>query len=132
MITAFVLAVLAQAAAADLPVPHGPPTEPVAEQIVVLGEKLKTWKGGVYKKDGKLTCRITQPSGDKNVDMVRCGAMLRCYAPKAAALDAIAASDESRKARNLKKQAIAQETMPCVEEASAAGVRMLAEKRITR
>ena len=130
MISALTFAMFAQAAAAELPVPQGPPTEAVAEQITVIGKRLKTWKGGVYKKDGKLTCRITQSSGDKDVDMVRCGAMLRCYAPKAEELDAIAASDAPKADRNRKMQAVAEATIPCVEEASEAGVRMLAEERV--
>ncbi|MDG6079462.1 hypothetical protein E3U23_09680 [Erythrobacter litoralis] len=129
MITALVLAVVAQAAVPDLPVPQGPPTEEVAEQITVIGQRLKTFKGGVYKKDGKLTCQIAQSTGDKAVDMIRCGAMLRCYAPKADELDAIAASDASQADRNRRMQVIAEATLPCVENASDAGVRMLAEKR---
>ena len=129
MITALTFAIFAQAGVVDLPVPQGPPTEAVAEQITIIGRRLETFNGGVYKKDGKLTCRIARSSGDKAVDMIRCGAMLRCYAPKADELDAIAASDASKADRNRKMQAVAEATMPCVEEASEAGVRMLAEQR---
>lgn len=124
---AFVL--MAQAATADLPVPEGPPSEAVSEQITVIGERLKTFKGGVYKKDGQLTCRIEASTGDEAIDMVRCGAMLRCFAPRAAELDTIAASDAPRAERNRRMQAIAEAAQPCLEEASAAGVRMLAEQR---
>jgi len=129
MITALTLALFAQAGVGDLPTPQGPPTEEVAEQITVIGKRLETFKGGVYKKDGKLTCRIAQSSGDKSVDMIRCGAMLRCYAPKAEELDTIAASNAPKAERNRKMQAVAEATLPCVEEASDAGVRMLAEER---
>lgn len=127
---ALALALLTQAAAAELPVPQGPPSEAVAAEIEVIGKQLETFRGGVYKKDGKLTCRIAKSSGDEAVDMVRCGAMLRCYAPKVEALDAIAASDAPKDERNREMQAIVAATQPCVTEASAAGVRMLAEQRV--
>ncbi len=127
--TALVLAMLMQGAVPDLPTPQGPPTEPVAEQIVQIERTMKRFEGGVYKKDGKLTCRIEASSGDKDVDMVRCGAMLRCLAPEAEELDAIAASDLPAADRSRQLQAIVAGAQPCVENAKAAGVRMLAEKR---
>ena len=129
MIFALTLGLLAQAAVADLPTPQGPPTEAVAQQITQIEARMERWKGGIYKKDGKLTCRITQPSGDKEVDVIRCGAMLRCLAPETDALDAIAGSDASEADRNRRMQAIVAAAQPCVTNANAAGVRMLAEKR---
>ncbi len=128
MITAF-LAVMAQGAVPALPTPQGPPTEAVAEQIVQIETRMERFEGGVYKKDGKLTCRIAQSSGDKDVDMVRCGAMLRCLAPRADELDAIAASDAPPADRNRRMQGVVAAAQPCVKDANAAGVRMLAEKR---
>lgn len=125
------LALLAQAAA-DLPVPQGPPSAAVAAEMKAIGQKLETFRGGVYKKDGKLTCRIAASSGDKAIDMVRCGAMLRCYAPRADELDAIAASAAPKAERSRKMQAVVASTQPCVTDASAAGVRMLAEERAGR
>ena len=129
MISALALAIFAQATVSDLPVPAGPPTEEVAGQIAQIEARMERWKGGVYKKDGKLTCRTTQPSGDEEVDVIRCGAMLRCLAPEADALDAIAQSEAPEADRNRRMQAIVAAAQPCVTDANAAGVRMLAERR---
>ena len=123
----------AQAAAAPalppLPMPETEPSAAVSEEIVVIGEAMKTWKGGVYKKDGQLACRIRKSSGDEAIDTIRCGAMLRCYAPIVPQLDAIAAMDLSREERSRRMQPVVETTVPCVEQASEAGIRMLAELR---
>lgn len=123
---------LAQAAPAVAPSTFdlaAPSSETVAEEILVIGRKLETWKGGVYKRDDKLTCRITQSTGDKDIDAIRCGAMLRCFAPETEAFDRIAASDVPEADRNRQMQALAEKLKPCVAAADEAGTRHLAERR---
>ena len=103
--------------------------EAVAQEIVVIGEKLKDWKGGVYKKDGRLTCRTEESSGDLGVDTIRCAAMVKCYAPRVEELDRIANEDSPRAERNAKMQVIAEEVVPCIEAAEEEGTRLLATAR---
>ena len=105
------------------------PDEAVAQEIVVIGDKLKDWKGGVYKKDGRLTCRTETSSGDFAVDTIRCAAMVKCYAPRVEELDRIANEDSPRAERNAKMQVIAEEVVPCIEAAEEEGTRLLATAR---
>ena len=124
---------LAQSAAAiappALPTFDAPPSEAVAREIVVIGRKMKVWKGGIYKKGDRLACRIKVSSKDKDVDAIRCGAMLRCFAPEEAEFDRIAALDVPTKERNRMMQAHAESLTPCLDAAHEAGMRYLAESR---
>lgn len=125
----WLLALLAQAAAPATPPPLPPPSAEVAQEIVVIGTRAKTWRGGMTKRDGRLVCRTKQSTGDREIDAVRCGAMLRCAAPHVAEMDRIAASDLAREERNRQLTAIITGTMPCMDEAGRVGIRMLAEQR---
>ena len=134
----FVSLLLAQAAGAAttpqrIPVDEMleiPASEEVAEEIVVIGRELEKWKGGVYKQDGELRCRIKTSSGDEDVDAIRCGAMLRCFAPEVETMDRIAAMDIPRKERSEMMQAHAESLKPCLDAAHQAGMRFLAERRV--
>ena len=126
----FIAALLiAQAGAAPAAVPTTPPAPHVAEEMSVIDDRIADWKGGIYKRDGKLTCRIEQSTGDSEVDMIRCGAMIRCFAPLSDAMDAVAGSDLPDADRNRQMRELAGTAQPCLEAATNAGVRMLAEKR---
>ena len=107
-----------------------PPSAEVAEEIVVIGRTMEKWKGGVYKQDGELKCRIKISSGDADVDAIRCGAMLRCVAPEVQTMDRIAALDIPRKERSEMLQAHMQSLTPCFDAAHEAGTRFLAERRV--
>ena len=126
---------LAQAAAASpaalppLPTFDAPPSEAVAEEIVVIGRRMEEWKGGLASKDGRLTCLTRKSSGDADVDAIRCGAMLRCFAPEQAEFARLAALDIPRKERDAKMQAHAETLVPCMDAAHEAGMRYLAESR---
>ena len=124
----FALAQAAAPAAADA-AKTPPSEEAIAAEVVAINQALDKWKGGIYKKDGKLTCRMQQSSGDEAVDLLRCGAMVGCYAPKADELDAIAASEATEEERVAQMKAIAEETQPCLAKAHREGIRRLAEVR---
>ena len=125
MLSAMLLA-LAQSSEATAPPPS---EEAVGEEIVVIGKKMDEWKGGIFKRDGKLTCRTEKSSGDLAIDAVHCGAMVKCYAAYVEELDRIAAKDAPRKQRNAEMQAIGEAVIPCLEDAKAEAVRRLAEFR---
>ena len=120
------------AAPSPLPAFDTPPSEAVAEEILVIGRKMAAWKGGVYKKDGRLACRIRESSGEDAVDAIRCGAMLRCFATEEAEFDRIAGLSLPTKERNRMMQALAQTLTPCLDAAHDAGMRFLAESRVTQ
>ena len=101
----------------------------VRKQIVTIGEKLQTWKGGVYKRDGKLTCRIEEGTGDLKIDAIRCGGLLHCMAPLADRMDAIAAEVVDKADRNRQLQAVVAEAQPCVDAYHVEKVVELARER---
>ncbi|GMM91884.1 hypothetical protein [Qipengyuania sp. MTN3-11] len=123
---------LAQAAATappPLPTFVTPPSEAVAEEIVVIGRKLDTWKGGIASQDGQIACRTKQSTGDEDVDAIRCGAMLRCFAPEVEEMNRLSALDVPAEERNRLMQAHAKTLVPCLDAAHKAGMRYLAEVR---
>ena len=124
MIGLFAL-VMAQAAAPEAKA-EPPSEEDVAREIVAINRTLDKWKGGIFKQDGKVTCRMQASSGDEAVDILRCGAMVGCYTPHVDRLDAIAASDATREEKQAEMQAVTDEVQPCVEQAHRQGVRRLA------
>lgn len=125
MIIAALTLLLAQSGA---PAATSTPTEEdVARETAVIDEVFDEWQGGIYKKeDGKLTCRMKQSSGDQAVDLLRCGAMIGCYAPRAEELDTIAASDVSVEDRKAQMQEVMDEVQPCIEKAHREGRRRIA------
>ncbi|MFK4004667.1 hypothetical protein [Qipengyuania sp. NPDC077563] len=130
MMLAALTLVLAQAAAPAATVPS---EDAIAEQVVEINRTLDKWKGGVYKKDdGKLTCRVEQSSGDQAVDLLRCGAMVGCYTPRVAELDAIAGADAPEADRRKQMQDIMDEVQPCIEDAHQLGVRRIATVRAAK
>ncbi|WP_435199832.1 hypothetical protein [Qipengyuania sp. 902] len=115
------------AAAAQDTAPQ-PQTE-VEEQIVVIGERMHTWNGGLAKVDGKLTCRTKKSSGDEMVDAIRCGAMLTCMGELAPQIDEVMASDIARKEKQAQVQAIAEGAVPCMDAYHKTAVMRLAQSR---
>ncbi|MXO47959.1 hypothetical protein GRI69_06795 [Erythrobacter vulgaris] len=125
MIIAALTLLLAQSGAPEAT--STPTEEDVARETAVIDEVFDEWQGGIYKKeDGKLTCRMKQSSGDQAVDLLRCGAMIGCYAPRAEELDTIAASDVSVEDRKAQMQEVMDEVQPCIEKAHREGRRRIA------
>ncbi len=105
-----------------------PQTE-VEEQIVVIGERMHTWNGGLAKVDGKLTCRTKKSSGDEMVDAIRCGAMLTCMGELAPQIDEVMASEIARKEKQAQVEAIAEGAVPCMDAYHKTAVMRLAQSR---
>ena len=105
------------------------PQAEVEEQIVVIGERMHTWNGGLAKVDGKLTCRTKKSSGDEMVDAIRCGAMLTCMGELAPQIDEVMASDIARKEKQAQVQAIAEGAVPCMDAYHKTAVMRLAQSR---
>lgn len=70
MILSLALA-LAQPVAAPPPAAEDP-------EIVVLAERLKTWRGTYRMRDGTPQCRTKRSTGDKAIDAAACAVMTRC------------------------------------------------------
>ncbi len=86
------MSVLALLVAGATPLAPVLPTPEVAQEIVVMGKKLKGWKGGVSKVGGRMVCKTRKSSGDKALDAIRCGAMLNCMKPLEPRIDTLMGS----------------------------------------
>ena len=106
-----------------------PSADPVDDQIVVIGERMHTWNGGLAKVDGKLTCRTKKGSGDEMVDAIRCGAMLTCMGELAPQIDEVMASEIARKEKQAQVEAIAEGAVPCMDAYHKTAVMRLAQSR---
>lgn len=122
------MSILLALAVATAPAP--PPSPEVAQEIVVIGKQLKTWKGGVSKVGGRMICKTSKTSGDRRIDAIRCGAMLVCTKPLEAKIDALMVSDRSKGDKKRALDALLKSSLPCLEEQEKIGIARLAEERI--
>ncbi len=120
---------LVQAGVAPAPVPAD---DPVKQEILAIGEKMKAWKGGVYKRDGKLTCRLEQGSGDAQVDVIRCAALVRCVSPLAPKMDAISGSSLPEADRKRQLGEVLGSAKPCLDRFHVENVLRLARVRAAK
>lgn len=105
-------------------------SDPVKQEILAIAGKMKAWRGGIYRRDGELTCRIEQSSGDVLVDGIRCGALVKCVGPHADTMDAIAASGLPEADRKARLEAIYAAAQPCIDRLHVAATVKLARARV--
>ncbi|MXO86893.1 hypothetical protein GRI38_12730 [Altererythrobacter aurantiacus] len=117
---------LMQAAPADTAEPM---LEDVQQEIVVIAERLKDWKGRLGKDDTGLSCETTKSSGDAQVDAIRCDAMIACFTPIEDAMDAAYASDDAAPERRARINALVETTVPCISDYERQAAIALAEER---
>jgi hypothetical protein len=123
------MSLLALVLAASPGAPLPPPSPEVAQEIVVIGKQMKTWKGGISKVGGRMICKTSKSSGDRALDAIRCGAMLSCVKPVEPRIDALMASAVPRAEKSRRFQAIMTGLIPCYESTEAAAVERLARER---
>ena len=128
MIGLALLAVAQAASAQQAPIDEAK----VAEHLAAIETRMSAWDGGLTKRDGQVVCQTVTSSGDEAADAIRCAAMLQCYAPYTARLDAIAASDAPIEERRTQMQAIGEQAAPCIATAGAQAAQRLAEYRAAR
>ena len=106
-----------------------PPSPEVAQEIVVIGSRLKSWRGTWRKRKGILVCKTTKSTGDRGVDRVGCESLVACATPLVPMFDAIAAEKLPKTELNRRLNAAAQPLGACLAARRDAGVRALAESR---
>jgi hypothetical protein len=99
------LASIDRFAAASTPsVPQTPqvgapaPVETAQEEMLVVGQRLKNWRGEMQHRNGSDHCRTLVTSGDAEIDRVGCSAMAHCYANHRAGLTEAAARPAAARA----------------------------------
>lgn len=120
LIAAFLLV---QAGAAE-------PVEPVAQEIVVIAEKIKRWRGFASKQNGTWVCKTQRSTGDKAIDRIGCDAMIGCFVETEDEVQAIEQRGADKKVRKQLLAAFFKDRMvPCVKARRSDGIAELAERR---
>lgn len=101
----------------------------IEDEIVVIGRRLKTWRGKIRTKKGLMACKTTKSTGDKAIDAIGCDAMLACFGPLQVAAQAIADSGIARKDKQKRMNELAETATPCFAERREDGVARLAAQR---
>ncbi|NCP14384.1 MAG: hypothetical protein GW858_09515 [Sphingomonadales bacterium] len=70
-----IVATFALAAAAPAAQPR------VDNEIVVMGSKLRDWRGNMKLRKGAVSCKTKRSTGDKAIDAIGCDAMVQCFTP---------------------------------------------------
>lgn len=106
-----------------------PSTGGASDDIVVIANRLKTWRGTFKAHNGKLSCKTTTSTGDTAVDALGCEAMSLCLSPVAAQMEAIDKGPGKRADRQRDYSALLQSRVPCMTDARRAGIARLAAER---
>lgn len=101
----------------------------VDDEIVVIGEKLSTWKGKTYVKKGVRKCKSIKSSGDKAIDAIGCEAMLYCMSNLTPQIDQITATAKNKAEAAKLMAPLYAELGNCVAEQRSLGVARLAHAR---
>lgn len=73
---------------------------PVDNEITVIANKLRAWRGKWRMRDGAVTCKTTRSTGDRAIDDLGCAAMVTCITPLASQWQEVERADLSRKEMN--------------------------------
>lgn len=100
-----------------------------ADEIVVIGERLKAWRGKFGTKDGVASCRTTKSTGDREIDAIGCNALVACITPHASQMQAIADMKLPKAERNRRLNDAMQPVGPCLVEKRGDAIANLAARR---
>lgn len=56
---------------------------PIDNEITVVANRLRDWRGSWRLKKGAVTCKTKSSTGDKAIDAIGCDAMVACVTPLA-------------------------------------------------
>ncbi len=100
------------------------------DEVTVIGQRLKTWRGAVRSSGGRTTCRTTKSTGDRQIDAIGCTALAGCSTPLEARMIALARDKALAPAdRKAKQTAINDELGRCMVARRDRGIAELADRR---
>lgn len=117
---------LAAPAAAQAPQPVDPK---VVEQVRIISAKMEDWRGAWGVAGGKLGCKTAQSTGDVDIDMIACAALVACVKPILPELKAIADGDGTQDEKKQRMGAKLSEQSLCLREHRGNGIAALALAR---
>jgi hypothetical protein len=105
--------------------------EPAAKQqeIVVIGQKLKTWRGVIKTRKGIPTCKTRKSSGDKAIDAIGCDAMMACWLPQQDNLSNLKMTSLNKAEFDSLSKPIFEKIGTCLVEKREDGIAALASRR---
>lgn len=107
------------------PAPPAPPAAAQQQEILVVGERLRNWRGRMSHRNGSDRCETIASSGDAEVDRIGCSAMAHCFAQHRTGItEAFARPAASRAAHPVNRQ-----MGLCVRERRDLLIADLAERR---
>lgn len=107
-----------------------PPLDPVAEEIIVIAEKMKTWRAAIRFGKKGTECTVKVSTGDAAIDRIGCAAMEQCWPDVAARFEATRAKGVTAADRKTQRAALNQELGTCVMARREAGIAELADARV--
>lgn len=101
----------------------------VASQVRAISAKLRDWRGNWASIDGKLACATTKTTGDKEIDVIGCGALIACIKPIYPELTKIASGPQGREEKQRLIQAKVHGQNSCLHRKRGDGIAALAYQR---
>ncbi|HMG48424.1 MAG TPA: hypothetical protein VK614_13315 [Allosphingosinicella sp.] len=104
-----------------------PPT--VEQEIVVIGERLRTWRARYSVRGSQVRCRTTRSTGDREIDAIGCVAFETCIGQLRARIDESDRRDLESATRRSMKAAIQRDLPTCVTARRDELIADLADRR---
>ncbi len=123
---AMILLAFLAAQAVQLPAP----AQPKSEDVVVIAQKLKSWRGKVGDASRTpIRCRTVKSTGDREVDGIGCRTMVECFSRMRERIVALGDRHLPKAARGTQRAAVERDIGACVDERHDVLVAELAELR---
>jgi len=103
-----------------------------AEEIVVIGERLKKWTGKYKIRGEKIRCATKQSSGDREIDFIGCAAFRICATQLKSRIAASDSKSLDKQTRKGMKISIKTDLTACVIDQRQDLIANLAGRRVQK
>jgi hypothetical protein len=100
------------------------------DEIVVIGQKQRNWRGNLKHKKGVPFCKTTRSTGDKEIDKIGCDAMIICFPIHSSSLMKLAKQYKKKSEFIAAAKPIYADMGNCVFKNRNQGISELADKRL--
>jgi hypothetical protein len=108
---------------------------PVENEITVIANKLRDWRGSWKLRKGAITCKTKRSTRDKAIDAIGCDALVQCMTPFIPQWQAIDDADLPLKELKRRVNTLLEDARigDCVRDTREAGISaLIAERRSKR
>ena len=103
-----------------------------ADDVVVVGRRLKTWRSQFSFRDGRPMCKTKVSTGDKQIDEIGCQAMRTCLPLLSDRIAASELPDIEAEARHKMEVAIGHDLSACLQDRYDVLIAELVDSRYER